>query len=110
MEFKAQLPETLEKGLGGQTSIEKPMLFEFPDYRVRRMWMQGMLVPIDIVWFDDGGTVTKIYENVPTTVGPKYSSITPAKYAIECAAGDARRLGLVVGAHIRILRNEPNVN
>jgi hypothetical protein len=105
MSFQAQVPETLAKGLGGQTKIEKPMVFTFPELGVHTMWMKGMLVPIDIVWADERGVITKVYHNCPTHPwNRKYSSITPSKYAIECAAGEARRLGLDVGNQIRILR------
>jgi len=103
--FQAQVPETLAKGLGGKTTIDKPMLFEFPTVKVHSMWMKGMLVPIDIVWADEDGIIIKVYLNCPTEPWDHtYSSVTPSKYAIECAAGEAPRLGLDVGKQIRILR------
>jgi uncharacterized membrane protein (UPF0127 family) len=103
-QFNVQIPRSLQEGLGGQTKIESPMLFEFPEVKIHSMWMKGMLVPIDIVWINKDGIITRVYKNVPITVGPKYSSVTPAKYAIECAAGDADKLGLLPGHEIRILR------
>ena len=85
------------------------MLFVFPDVKMRSMWMKGMLVPIDIVWADKNGIITKVYHNVPPTVGPKYPSVKPAKYAIETAAGEAARLGLVEGERIRIFGHPSNL-
>lgn len=108
--FSVQFPRTLKEGLAGKTKIEKPMLFVFPETKVHVMWMKGMLVPIDIVFFDENGMVTVVYSNVPPIVGPKYSSKTPAKYAIECAAGHAGKLGLVPGARIRIFEDSTSVN
>jgi uncharacterized membrane protein (UPF0127 family) len=110
MKFSVQLPRTLEEGLAGKTNVEKPMLFVFPDIKIHRMWMKGMLVPLDIVWADERGIIIKIYRNVPITAGPKYSSVSPAKYAIECAAGDAARLGLDEGRRIRIFGHPSNLD
>jgi uncharacterized membrane protein (UPF0127 family) len=110
MTFSVQLPRTLAEGLAGKTVVEKPMLFVFPEVKVHTMWMKGMLIPIDIVFADASGTIVKVYSNVPPKMGPKYSSIVPSKYAIECAAGDASRLGLEEGRRIRIFRDLPNLD
>jgi uncharacterized membrane protein (UPF0127 family) len=110
MRFAVQLPRSLGEGLAGQKTVEKPMLFVFDRPEVRSMWMKGMLVPIDIVWADEHGNIVKVYSNVQPVLGPKYSSIKPAKYAIECAAGDAARLGLAEGSHIRIFGDVTNVD
>jgi len=108
--FGVQLPRTLEEGLSGKTNVDKPMLFVFPDVKIHRMWMKGMLIPIDIVFADIDGKIIKVYDNIPPIMGPTYSSIEPCKYAIECAAGDAARLGLKEGQHIRIFRHPSNLN
>lgn len=110
MRFTVQLPETLEKGLGGKRTVEKPMLFVFDDIKIHRMWMKGMLVPIDIVFADQDGKIVKVYENIPPIHGPTYSSIVPCKYAIECAAGGSSRLGLVEGSRIRIFGHPTNLD
>jgi uncharacterized membrane protein (UPF0127 family) len=110
MEFQVQLPETLEKGLAGKTKVDKPMLFVFPEVKLHSMWMKGMKIPIDIIFISEDGIIKKVYENVKPIMGPKYSSIVPVKYALECAANDARRLGLVEGEHIRIFRHQANVD
>ncbi len=86
------------------------MLFVFPEVKIQSMWMKGMLIPIDIVFADEKGKIVKVYERVQPVVGPKYSSILPAKYGIECAAGEAARLGLVKGARIRIFGHPSNLN
>ena len=100
--FGVQLPRTLEEGLSGKTSVEKPMLFVFPEVKVHTMWMKGMLIPIDIVFADSDGKIVKVYGNIQPIMGPTYSSIVPSKYALECAAGDAARLGLEEGRYISI--------
>jgi len=110
MKFSVQLPRTLEEGLAGKTNVEKPMLFVFPDIKIHRMWMKGMLIPIDIVFADSDGKIIRVYENIQPILGPSYSSIVPCKYALECAAGDAARLGLVEGQYIRIFGHHPNLN
>ena len=108
--FGVQLPRTLEEGLSGKTSVEKPMLFVFPVNKVHSMRMKGMLIPIDIVFADSDGKIVRVYENIQPILGPSYSSIVPCKYALECAAGDAARLGLVEGQYIRIFGHHPNLN
>ena len=108
--FGVQYPRTLAEGLAGKTEVTKPMLFVFPEVKVQSMWMKGMLIPIDIVFADEKGKIVKVYERVQPVVGPKYSSILPAKYGIECAAGEAARLGLVKGARIRIFGHPSNLN
>lgn len=101
--FRVQYPRTLEEGLAGRDRVEAPMLFRFPGPpKVRSMWMKGMRIPIDIVWIDETGTVTTVYTHVPPVEGPFYSSKTPAAYAIETAAGDSARLGLVPGTVLTI--------
>ncbi len=99
------MPKTFTEGLRGQKKVLKPMLFAFEDESVRATTMKGILVPIDIVWADKNGIITKIYSECPTQDQDKqYNSITPSKYVIECAAGDASRLGMKEGKQIRILR------
>lgn len=110
MRFSVQYPRTLAEGLAGKTIVEKPMLFVFPEIKKQVMWMKGMLIPIDIVFADENGTIVKVYENTPPIMGPKYSSIVPCKYALECAAGDAARLGLVKGSRIRIFGHPTNLD
>jgi uncharacterized membrane protein (UPF0127 family) len=110
MRFEIQYPETFEKGLAGQTNITKPMLFVFPKADMYKMCMRGMLVPIDIIWISPEKKVVKIYHNVPADSKLLYPSTVPAKYAVECAAGQAGRLGFKIGAPIRIFGEPPNVN
>ena len=110
MKFSVQLPRTLAEGLAGKSVVEKPMLFVFPETKLQSMWMKGMLISIDIVFIDADGQIVKVYANVPPKMGPKYSSLVPCKYAIECAAGDAARRGLVEGKHIRIFGHPPNLD
>lgn len=110
MRFGVQYPRTLAEGLAGKTVVKKPMLFVFPETKVQSMWMKGMLIPIDIVFADENGTIIKVYVDVKPIMGPKYSSVVPCKYAIECGAGDAARLGLVEGQRIRIFGHPSNLN
>ena len=54
--------------------------------------------------------IIKVYHNIQANDRGLFSSVTPAKYAVECAAGDATRLGLKVGKRIRIFGHPPNVD
>jgi uncharacterized membrane protein (UPF0127 family) len=110
MEFDVQIPESGYKGLSGKKVVEKPMLFVFSEPEIRSMCMRGMKVPLDIVWADKDGKITKVYQNIQANDRGLFSSVTPAKYAVECAAGDATRLGLKAGKRIRIFGHPPNVD
>jgi uncharacterized membrane protein (UPF0127 family) len=97
-------PDELHKGLGGQNPIKKPMLFVFPEEGMHSMCMRDMLVNIDIVWIRADGTIVKVYNDADYHDQEKlYPSEVPVKYAIECAAGGASRLGLREGEHLEFV-------
>jgi len=98
-----------EKGLGGRSSIPAGggMLFVFPDSAVRNFWMYDCTIDIDVIYVDPLGFVTAVHTmpaEAPRAKGesvdeyrarlPRYSSVSPAMFAIEIKPGDARRLGI----------------
>jgi uncharacterized membrane protein (UPF0127 family) len=99
--MEVEVATDFKKGLGYRKHIAKPMLFIFDKPEIRSMCMRGMLVPIDIVWISDQNKIVKVYHNV-SHLDKKavYSSVTPAKYCIETAAGEAARLGLTKGKYV----------
>lgn len=99
-----------EQGLGGRADVPEnyAMLFVFPSDQNIGFWMKDMLVPIDMIWLSDNGTILGIDADVaPDT----YHSDTdaqifyppqPVKYVLETRAGEARRRGWSVGTKVAL--------
>ncbi len=80
------------------------MLFVFSDKQKRSFWMKNMLIPLDIIWIDDG-KVIKIYENLePEGQNPvnKYSSVLPVNYGLEVNAGFCEEYDVKVGDSVEM--------
>ncbi len=98
-------PEQQMKGLGGCTYIPKDagMYFAFNDAQERTFWMNGMLIPIDIIWIQEGRVagIEKHVQAVPLTTTteqlPTYTSPTPVDAVLEIEAGMAQVYGINVG-------------
>ncbi|HMN97356.1 MAG TPA: DUF192 domain-containing protein [Phycisphaerales bacterium] len=99
------------KGLGGRESIPEDggMIFIFPRAALQSFWMYETLIDLDIVFVDPRGFVTAIHTmpaeaprgaQEPRSVYEarlrRYSSNSPAQFALEFRAGTAKELGLAV--------------
>jgi uncharacterized membrane protein (UPF0127 family) len=92
-----------EKGLGGRTEVpvDYGMLFIFSKPDRYGFWMKDMLVPIDILWLSDNGTVILIdYEVQPSTYPNKFFPPVPVRYVLETRAGYASERGWKAGDRI----------
>ncbi len=102
-------PEQWSLGLGGRTSIPKGygMLFVFPKADRYSFWMKDMLVPIDIVWLSDNGTIVGIEESVLPETYPdtSYTAPKPVHLVLEMRAGESRARGYQVGDRITLPDN-----
>lgn len=104
-EIRVELPVTQREqglGLGGRTNLsdDEGMLFEFIGERVPAFWMKGMLIPIDIIWINQG-YIIGINSNVPPDDGKRlYSPPSSASSVLEVAAGWTSRHRTVIGDHI----------
>ena len=87
------------------------MLFIYDQPRAVSFWMRNTLIPLDLVFLDDTGTVRHIHRNArpldETPIpGAAVGDPRPERLMIvELAAGEADRLGLAVGqamAHPRL--------
>lgn len=91
-----------EQGLMGRHALapQKGMWFVFDEAAPRSFWMKNTPLRLDILFFDAGRRLVSMQLNVPPCRQarcPLYPSGQPAQYALEVAAGTARRLGLTVG-------------
>ena len=97
------------RGLMGVRRIppNEGMLFVFPDVAGahHEFWMKDTLVPLDMIFVEDDGTVSSVFANVPAPK-PRTSDANVARragtgrYVIELAAGGARRTGITVGTRL----------
>ncbi|OGY92765.1 MAG: hypothetical protein A3B31_03215 [Candidatus Komeilibacteria bacterium RIFCSPLOWO2_01_FULL_53_11] len=94
-----------ERGLGGVPSLswDEGMLFVFSEAESHTFWMQGMLMPIDIIWIS-GDRVVGIEKSVPPPeAGAEgqdlalYPSPQPVDRALEVRSGFAKRYGVQTG-------------
>lgn len=102
----------LESGLMGRSSLPKGagMLFVYPNVGRHRHWMYGCLIPLDIVWLSDEARILEIVASAPPCTAkpcPSYGRNQPSRYVLEIAAGEAARLGLRIGDHLRFWTDEP---
>ena len=101
--------EARTQGRSGRRSMPHGhgMFFVFPTQSIYGMWMNKMLFPLDIVWLDNQLRVVSIVRGCQpcrvNTTCPSYSSVKPARYAIELNAGDADALGFREGLALRVL-------
>ena len=91
-----------EQGLMFRTSIgdNDGMLFVYAKPQAIQMWMRNTYIPLDMVFIQPDGTVSRI----ETGAEPLSERIIPsgpaAKAVLELKAGTALRLGLKPGDHI----------
>ncbi|KND49358.1 MAG: hypothetical protein AB203_03095 [Parcubacteria bacterium C7867-008] len=94
-----------EKGLSGRKNIKPDyaMLFVFDKNDTYGIWMKGMLVPIDILWLSDNGTIITLEHNVePSSYPHVFYPDTPARYVVEMRAGQAAARGWSVGTKVHL--------
>ena len=102
-------PEERARGLMGRERLDdsQGMLFIYQTDATPAFWMQGMLIPLDIVWIDADGVVSGIEREappVPSTIEPPlYYPPHSIRYVLEINAGRAREVGIVAGSRATLL-------
>ena len=96
-----------EKGLMGRAGVPRGegMVFVFDAPGEHSFWMLHCLTPLDLVWLDQAGTVVHLVEAAPICEAepcPYYSSGASAAMVVEFGPGEARRMGIVPGATLRV--------
>lgn len=77
------------------------MLFDWGTPREVPMWMENTLVPLDMVFVRDDGTVGKITENAVPLSLANIPSGGPVRATIELQAGITAKLDIRVGDRVR---------
>jgi uncharacterized protein len=93
-----------ESGLSGwsQLSDDQGMFFVFEKTDDYGFWMKDMNFPIDIIWIDQNFKINHIENEVSPATFPKAFYGGPTSlYVLEVSAGEARKLGVLVGDFIK---------
>lgn len=106
----AATPEQRARGLGGIGTLaeDSGMFFLFDRVRKHQMRTQGVRVPLDIFWINNGAVVdmqehVPVFDrNVPDALLPVYAPSVPAQYVLETRAGFAGRHGIRKGSEVRV--------
>lgn len=101
--WRADTPATHEQGLMFVRGIadDRAMIFIYePPARVS-MWMKNTLIPLDLLFVDEAGCVTKVeHEAKPLTLA-LISAEGPVTLVVELKAGVAEKLGIGVGDRVQ---------
>ncbi len=77
------------------------MLFVYPNPRRASFWMDNTLIPLDMVFADAAGRVTRIHENAKPKDRTPIDGGTGVQFVLEINGGLARRLGIAEGSALR---------
>jgi len=88
-----------EKGLMFRTSLasDAGMLFDFHHEEIATFWMQNTLIPLDMVFIGEDGTVRTIHVNAHPMDTTTIPSGVPVRFVLEIAGGRADEIGLKPG-------------
>jgi uncharacterized membrane protein (UPF0127 family) len=77
------------------------MLFVYESPRRAQFWMKNTLIPLDMIFADASGTVTRVHSNaVPGDLTP-IDGGEGVRFVLEINGGLAERLGIAPGAELR---------
>ena len=95
----AETDATREHGLMYRTSLapDAGMLFDFHAEDIRQFWMQNTLIPLDMIFVAEDGTVKTIHSNARPMDTTAISSEVAVRFVLEIAGGRADEIGLKPG-------------
>lgn len=107
----ALTPAQQEVGLMFRQGVPEDggMLFDWKAPRDSQMWMRNTLVPLDMVFINEDGTIRRIVENTVPRSLAIIDSHGPVRATLELAAGVTRKLDIRVGDKVeqRIFQPAP---
>ena len=103
--FQAELaadPASQEKGLMFRKSLapDAGMLFDFhtPDFQT--FWMKNTVIPLDMIFIRDDGTISSIAPDATPYSETPIPSYEPVRAVLEINGGRAAQLGILPGEHV----------
>lgn len=96
----AETAELRARGLMGVTDLGAldGMLFAWDADATSGFWMKDTLIPLDVAFFEEEGTLVEVLSMVPCEAGPcpTYRPSAPYRYALEAPAGRLSAMGDIV--------------
>ncbi len=77
------------------------MLFVYERPQRAVFWMRNTLIPLDLIFMDSTGTVTRIHENAIPLDLTGIEGGEAVQFVLEINGGLARRLGIAEGSALR---------
>ena len=102
----ARTPEQQAQGLMHRQSLasDRGMLFPYDPPQNASFWMKNTLIPLDIIFIRENGTVARVAENtVPLSLEP-IVSLEPVAAVLEIAGGRAAELSIQAGDKVNWVR------
>lgn len=104
--FKAEVADTPAeriKGLSGRAALPDShgMLFMFSAPGNYGFWMNGMLIPLDIIWIN-GSRIAGVEKNISPSSVLNYYPPEPVDKVLEINAGLADKLGIKAGDKVKL--------
>ena len=95
----ALTPTQQARGLMFRTEMEdnEGMLFVFHDVAMRSFWMKNTLIPLDMLFIHEDGTIHHIHHNAKPQDLTKITSKYPSKAVLELNGGAADKIGIKEG-------------
>jgi hypothetical protein len=95
----ATTPGQMEQGLMFRRSMapDAGMIFDFKQPVPAAMWMKNTLIPLDMLFVDQGGHVVNIRERAVPQSLDTIGAASPVRAVVELNGGTAARLGIKPG-------------
>lgn len=77
------------------------MLFVYDRPQRVSFWMRNTLIPLDMIFMDEAGRVTRVHENAIPLDETGIPGGDEVQYVLEINGGLASRLGIDVGSELR---------
>jgi uncharacterized protein len=100
--WRADTPETRAQGLMFVDSLRpgQAMIFVYRSPQHVVMWMKNTLIPLDMLFVDEGGCIVKVHANAQPGVLDAIAADVPVVLVVELAGGTAATLGLGNGDRV----------
>ncbi|WP_010139754.1 DUF192 domain-containing protein [Oceanicola sp. S124] len=111
--FRVEIADDLaeqQQGLMYRESmaLSQGMLFVYDSPRPLSFWMRNTLIPLDILFFDETGTLTTVQANArPLDETPLPGGVS--QFVLEINGGLAARMGITEGSRLRHPAVDPSL-